>query len=316
MLGLVDPEYFSYGDAEAARKAMAPVAAYLGVSVEELAAQIMERSYRKIEPIILELAEKYKVETEQISLVGVGGGAAALIVYFAKKMGVQYSIPENAEVISSIGVALAMVRDVVERIIPNPSANDIRNIKLEAINKAIESGATPDSVDVHIEIDSQTSKVTAIALGSTEVKTGDLMSECSEKEAREIAAKDFGEQVKDIKLLTANEHFYVYSGVKENKNPIRILDKKGFIKVQRTDGDAVTVKVKEYQDAVRNYYENIATYNADSILRPDYYICVGGKVVDFNGTNDLDQILMLMDIEVSILDEEDEILLVGARNQL
>ena len=256
------------------------------------------------------------METEQISLVGVGGGAAALIVYYAKKMGVQYSIPENAEVISSIGVALAMVRDVVERIIPNPSANDIRNIKLEAINKAIESGATPDSVDVHIEIDSQTSKVTAIALGSTEVKTGDLMSECSEKEAREIAAKDFGEQVKDIKLLTANEHFYVYRGVKENKNPIRILDKKGFIKVQRTDGDAVTVKVKEYQDAVRNYYENIATYNADSILRPDYYICVGGKVVDFNGTNDLDQILMLMDIEVSILDEEDEILLVGARNQL
>lgn len=316
VLGLVDPEYFSYGNAEAARKAMAPVAAYLGVTVEELAAQIMERSYRKIEPIILELAEKYKVETEQISLVGVGGGAAALIVYFAKKMGVQYSIPENAEVISSIGVALAMVRDVVERIIPNPSANDIRNIKLEAINKAIESGATPESVDVHIEIDSQTSKVTAIALGSTEVKTGDLMSECSEKEAREIATKDFGDQVKDIKLLTSNEHFYVYSGVKENKNPIRILDKKGFIKVQRTDGDAMTVKVKDYQDAVRNYYENIATYNADSILRPDYYICVGGKVVDFNGTNDLDQILMLMDIEISILDEEDEILLVGARNQL
>ena len=78
----------------------------------------------------------------------------------------------------------------------------------------------------------------------------------------------------------------------------------------------MTVKVKDYQGAVRNYYENIATYNADSILRPDYYICVGGKVVDFNGTNDLDQILMLMDIEISILDEEDEILLVGARNQL
>lgn len=85
-------------------------------------------------------------------------------------MGVKYSIPENAEVISSIGVALAMVRDVVERIIPSPSKEDIRSLKNEAMNKAIESGATPESIEVHVEIDPQTSKVTAIATGSTEVK--------------------------------------------------------------------------------------------------------------------------------------------------
>ena len=37
--------------------------------------------------LILELAEKYKLEKDQISLVGVGGGAASLIVYFSNKMG-------------------------------------------------------------------------------------------------------------------------------------------------------------------------------------------------------------------------------------
>ncbi|MGG1931768.1 hypothetical protein [Paenibacillus macerans] len=91
-------------------------------------------------------------------MVGVGGGAASLIVYFAEKMGLKYSIPENAEVISSIGVALAMVRDVVERIIPSPSKEDISAIKMEAMNKAIQSGATPESVEIHIDIDPQTSK--------------------------------------------------------------------------------------------------------------------------------------------------------------
>ena len=75
----------------------------------------MEASYRKIEPIITGFAEKYKLEHDQISLVGVGGGAASLITYFSDKYKVRYSIPENAEVISSIGVALSMVRDVVER---------------------------------------------------------------------------------------------------------------------------------------------------------------------------------------------------------
>ena len=101
-------------------------------------------------------------------------------------MGLKYSIPDNAEVISSIGVALAMVRDVVERVVPNPTPEDIRSIKAEAIDKAVESGAAADTVDVHIEIHPQTSKLTTIALGSMEVKTTDLLKECTEEEARDL----------------------------------------------------------------------------------------------------------------------------------
>ena len=113
VLGLVKPEHFSYGNVEAAKKAMQALADYCGTTVEDIATQIMERAYAKIEPVILDLAEKYKLEKDQISLVGVGGGAASLIIYFSNKMGVKYSIPENAEVISSIGVALAMIGVIV-----------------------------------------------------------------------------------------------------------------------------------------------------------------------------------------------------------
>ncbi|OUK25495.1 hypothetical protein BU191_16350, partial [Enterococcus faecium] len=72
--------------------------------------------------------------------------ATSLIPYLSNKMGVKYSIPENAEVVSSIGVALEMVRDVVERIIPSPSKEDIGSLKNEAMNKAMESGATAESI--------------------------------------------------------------------------------------------------------------------------------------------------------------------------
>ena len=72
---------------ESARKAMKALADYCGTTVEDIAKQIMEKAYAKIEPVILELAEKYKLEKDQISLVGVGGGAASLIVYFSNKMG-------------------------------------------------------------------------------------------------------------------------------------------------------------------------------------------------------------------------------------
>jgi N-methylhydantoinase A/oxoprolinase/acetone carboxylase beta subunit len=314
VLGLIKPEHFSYGKVESARKAMQALADYCGTTVEDIAKQIMEKAYAKIEPVILSLAEKYKLEKDQISLVGVGGGAASLIIYFSEKMGVKYSIPENAEVISSIGVALAMVRDVVERIMPSPSKEDIRALKMEALNKAIESGATAESVEIHIDIDSQTGKVTAIATGSTEVKTADLLKECDEQEAKQLAAEDMRVSTAQTDLLEKTKYFYVFGEKTANASEaaaIRILDTKGFIKVQRSRGLAIKTVASEYTDAVKKLWEGLAVYKTEVIARPDFYLCMGARLMDFTA-NDYEQLELLMDIEVSSLEPDEEIIVVGA----
>lgn len=314
VLGLVTPEHFSYGNVESARKAMQALADYCGTTVEDIAKQIMEKAYAKIEPVILGLAEKYKLEKDQISLVGVGGGAASLIIYFSNKMGVKYSIPENAEVISSIGVALAMVRDVVERILPSPTEEDIRNLKNEALNKAIESGATAESVEIHIEIDPQTSKVTAIATGSTEVKTTDLTAEVDADEAREIAAEDMRlTNVNDAELLASSKFFFVFGDKNANGRSglIRIVDKKGFIKVQRGNGMAVRTTAANYKEEMQRLWDEMAVYQTELIARPEYYLCVGARVMDFSST-EFDQLTLLTDLEVSSLEPEDEVIVVAA----
>ena len=96
MLGLISPDNFAYGNANAARKAMQPLADYMGKTVEEVATQILTRAYEKIEPVITELAAKYRLEKDQISLVGVGGVVAACIgLLRSDKMGLRYSIPET-----------------------------------------------------------------------------------------------------------------------------------------------------------------------------------------------------------------------------
>ncbi|KAF1301869.1 MULTISPECIES: hydantoinase/oxoprolinase family protein [Enterococcus] len=312
VLGLVQPEHFSYGNVNSARKAMQALADYCGTTVEDIANQIMEKAYAKIEPVILELADKYKLEKDQISLVGVGGGAASLIVYFSNKMGVKYSIPENAEVISSIGVALAMVRDVVERIIPSPSKEDIRAIKNEAMNKAIESGATPESIEIHVEIDPQTSKVSAIATGSTEVKATDLTKEVDEKEAMEIAAEDMRLQTADITLLAKSKFFYVFgeNGCTTKAGNIRIVDKKGFIKVQRGNAMCMKKTAAEYMDAILNLWDEMAVYQTELIARPEYYLCLGARVADFSAT-ELDQLQLLTELEVSTLEPDEEVLVIA-----
>lgn len=314
VLGLVKEDHFSHGNVEAARKAMQALADYCGSTVEDIARQIMEKAYAKIEPVILALADKYKLEKDQISLVGVGGGAASLIVYFAEKMGLKYSIPENAEVISSIGVALAMVRDVVERIIPSPSKEQISAIKMEAMNKAIQSGATPESVEIHIDIDPQTSKVTAIATGSTEVKTNELLKECSEEELREISASDMRIPVERTQLLQKTRYFHIFGEKTDtpgDAGAIRIVDNKGFIKIQRGRAMAIKTTAANYGQALKKLWEDMAVYKTELIARPDYYLCIGARVMDFTAS-EFEQLELLMDIEVSTFEPDTEIIVVAA----
>jgi N-methylhydantoinase A/oxoprolinase/acetone carboxylase beta subunit len=317
VLGLVEPEHFAYGNKEAAKQAIAVLAQHCGTTTQDIAIQIMECAYTKLEPVILELAEKYKLEKDQISLVGVGGGAASIIIYLSEKMGLKYAIPENAEVISSIGVALALVRDVVERMIPSPSKEALRAIKTEAMNKAIESGATPESVEVFVEIDPQTSKVTAIATGSTEVKTTDLLAEVTVDEACTLAATDLNLQSEDIDLLERSPYFYIFGSsiVNVQAHPaIRILDQKGFIKVQRAAGEVIKTTAGNYAFAVKKLWEEMAIYQTEVILRPDFYICAGPRVMDFS-VNDFETLMLLIDIEMSILNPNEEIIIVAANSQ-
>jgi len=316
ILGYVKDEDYSRGNVESARICMKPLADYLGVSIEECARQILAKSCEKIAPVITGFAEKYKIEADQISLVGCGGGASALLPFTAETMKLKYSIPEYAEVISSIGVALAMVRDVVERVVPNPTGADIVDIKKEAKTLAIKSGAVPDSIEVQIEIDPQTNKITAIALGSTEVQTTDLLKACDEKEARMLAAASMNLPESDLECPVSNDLFYVFTAVKNQKTQLRLLDKKGFIKVQRSDGKAVTFTGEVWEEEVEKMWKSMLSYKNEMERTPDLYLCIEGKVLDFANTISLEQLKIIMGTEFVGLAPGESVILIGAKSEM
>ncbi|WP_186422540.1 hydantoinase/oxoprolinase family protein [Lacrimispora celerecrescens] len=316
ILGYVKDGDYSQGNVESARICMKPLADYLGVSIEECARQILAKSCEKVAPVITGFAEKYKIEAEQISLVGCGGGASALLPFTAETMKLNYSIPEYAEVISSIGVALAMVRDVVERVVPNPTGADIVDIKKEAKTLAIKSGAVPDSIEVQIEIDPQTNKITAIALGSTEVQTTDLLKACDEKEARTLAAASMNLTESDLECPISNDLFYVFTAVKNQKTQLRLLDKKGFIKVQRGDAKAVTFTGEVWEEEVEKMWNSMLSYKNEMERTPDLYLCIEGKVLDFANTISLEQLKIIMGTEFVGLAPEETVILIGARSEM
>jgi hypothetical protein len=93
------------------------------------------------------------------------------------------------------------------------------------------------------------------------------------------------------------------------------VDKKGFIKVQCPDGNVVKVKAGAYKENVQNMWKDLAVFKSDTILRPDYFICVGPRICDYSSV-DLDKILLLMDLDMTDREPDEDILIIGALNDV
>jgi len=321
-LGLVKPEYYSFGSGEAARRAIAPLARHLGVSSQEAARRILDFATDKIIPVIRGLISEYELDSDQMVLVGGGGGAAALIPHTAQRMGLELRIPENAEVMSSIGVALAMVRDVIERIIINPTSLDIAAIKQEARQAVMRGGADPESIEVFLEVNPQTNRVRATAIGSMEMRAQDFARLPDPEECRAIAARSMNLPPEQVELCARSSLCSVYQGKVEERRlrifrsrryPIRVLDRQGFVKVQRSDGSVYQLTGANALEGLKRIWEELTLYQGDSIVYPDLFVIVGSHIVDLSGVQNIDHALGLAGTELEGVAPEEPIVVVGCR---
>src|SRR5919202_4168924 len=288
------------GNPEAARRAMVPLTERLGRTVEETARAILERATDKVVPVVEDLIAEYALDRDQAVLVGEGGGAGALIPFAAERMSLSHRISKDAEVISSIGVALALVRETVERVIPNATHEALKAIRREAIDAAVALGASPDEVEVTIEVDPQTQRVRATAMGASEMRAKERSRAVSEEEAREIAAASIGLPADSLQLAAATPRMRVFQGNIEQRKwglfrsrraPVRAVDADGVIRIQRSDGVVRQAAGHNAIEALRRMWTDTTIHNGDSVIAPDMFVIVGARVVDLSGIVSLDQAL-------------------------
>jgi len=62
-------------------------------------------------------------------------------------------------------------------------------------------------------------------------------------------------------------------------------------------------------------WDDLATFKTDSVIRPDFYLCVGPRVCDYSSV-DLVQNIMLMSLDIIDRNPEEEIIIVGAINDI
>jgi N-methylhydantoinase A/oxoprolinase/acetone carboxylase beta subunit len=322
VLGYAKPGWHAHGNAESARRAMTPIAQRLGVSVEEAARRILETASQKVVPVVESLLAEYALDRDQALLVGEGGGAAALIPYVAQRMQLNFKISQDAEVISSIGVALALVRETVERIIPNATPDDLQRIKREAFDAVVKLGAAPENVEVTIEVDAQTQRVRATAMGASEMRAQDLLKDVSEEEARGIAAKSMGLPDADVRLVAATDQMRVFQGQVEERKwrffktrraPVRAVDREGVIRIQRSDAVVVGASAADGLAQLKRVWEDVTIYNGDSVITPDVFVVAGRRVVDLSGVTALEQALAIGHSELEGLAPDTPVALISVQ---
>lgn len=324
LLGLVRAEDYAYGNPEAARLGFVPLAAALGCTVEEAAERVMKLASAKNLDTVRALIRDYELDPEQTVLVGGGGGAAAVVPHLAKTLGMKHRIARNAQVISPIGVALAMVRDVVERTVPNPTQEQILAIRREAEQSVIRAGADPATVEVFVEIDAQRNVVRAIGVGATALRTRQRGVTLSDQERARLAAESLRMEPSQVSRVGGTELLDIYAGVVETKRlfglfrsrktPMRVVDREGVIRLQVPGGSVATSQAGALAEDLKRVLEERSQYGDAGIEMPNTFVLCGGRILDLSGLLAPDQVASLAAAELGgIPPEEPVTILLGDR---
>ena len=276
----------------------------------EAAKRVLAFAAEKNARVASQLMKDYQMDPRNTVFVGGGGGASTVVPHLAETMGHKHRIAKNAPVISTIGVALAMVRDMVERTVTNPTDDDIISVRREAELKAIQNGAAPGTVEVSVEVDTQRNIIRAIAVGATEMRSKDMMNQKLGKDALfTIVAENLGADKAQLRIAAENGPMFAvqYDKVekklfglrKKTTHPLRLIDEEGVIRLQKNNAWVRQSSVAEWEKDAAWMLEELTEYNDGGANLPNLYVVLGKRVIDLSGLSSDTQIYSLGNVELA-----------------
>lgn len=326
LLGLVPEGDYAEGNASANEAAWEAFAAHLGMSARDAAQQVLDIALAKVEEIVKELIADYDLNPNIIHLVGGGGSASVVVPGLSKRMGIRGKIAKNAPYISTIGVALALVREQLERNVSNPTDEDIRRIRHDVTEMIVAAGADAATVEITLEIDAQKNVLRAIATGATELRTKDRSKQLkSEAELSALALESVAsEGTKSVSAGPSAGTWHVYEvmsqkralfGIlKTTKRALRVLDEEGVIRLQKNDAQALLFNKSELGGRMSDFIDQMTYYSDAGATLPHTYVYYGHKQVDASGIVNKEQLMSLLEMELEFVDESEPIICVCAKD--
>jgi N-methylhydantoinase A len=288
-LGLVPEGDYARANQTSANLALSILANRLGTTMEQAATTILDISAKKVLDVVEHVIKEYKLKKERVVLIGGGGGASVLVPHIALKQQLQYKIAEHAEVISSIGVAAAMIHEEAEKTVTNPKLEDISALAEQVKKSALERGALPESITIQSEYISERSVIRVTAMGNVSLDIGAANAqEIKREEAHILACELFGisEGVKCI-LDTDNYHIFACEMNKKmlflkskKQQQVLVLDKYGRVRLSVENASIFTGSPEQVADRIKSLLRQHASSGKD--LAPQVHILDGIKLMDFS----------------------------------
>jgi N-methylhydantoinase A/oxoprolinase/acetone carboxylase beta subunit len=286
-LDIIPEGAFARGDRAAAQLAFARVAFGREITGEALARAVLECASDVLAPTIEALIADYDLERANVVLIGGGGGAAALVPFAAQRLGFAYRIARDAEVISPLGVALALVRDSIERTIVDPSAADLVRIRREAFDAAVAAGAAPDRIEVTVEIDRARNRVRATASGATALAEG-AVERRAVRDAERAASASAQLGATAVECVRAGD-FIGYAAAER----LALVDGRGVVRAIFVRAHVHGATVDTLEPVMRAALERHTRYGDVGRALPGITLVCGTRLTDLGGLGDGEQALAL-----------------------
>ncbi len=310
-LGLVPAEDPARGDPPRIEAGLHALAQRTGHgAARALATAILEQAAPKVTRLVEGLMRNYKLDAGVIRLIGGGGGASAVVPFVAQQMGLPHETVENADVISAIGVALALMRDSVERTVIEPTEEDIRRIREEAYASVLRMGAAADTIEVFVEVDAKRNLLRATAEGATEIRATERRGAALDEEQRAaLVAQSLpgaGTAPPTVQVraagfevwVTACEERRLWGLVRARSQAVRVLDEAGTIRWAANRADFCATTAANAERDVAALAEQYTKYSDAGATIPRCFALLGGRVVDLSGLVEMRQVLEVLRIEL------------------
>ena len=169
-LSIPQADDYCWADPAAAQVALDIAGRHVGLAGDELARRMLWAGGEAVCELVTAVTASSRIKAEVI--VAVGGGAGGLGRHVAEMMGFECVVPDRAEVISSIGDALSLIRAERERTVHEFDPQLARQLAAEVENEVVAAGAAPTSVEVLIEEQPDKGTVRAVATGAIGLQAG------------------------------------------------------------------------------------------------------------------------------------------------
>ena len=255
-LGVTEPDDYAWADPSAAKAASEIIGRQLRLTGSEVVARMMTAAGEAACELVLTVMRSQRLR--QPTLVAVGGGAGGLGRYVASMLGLNVIVPEGAEVISSIGDALSLIRAERERTLEHLDPVLVRELLAEVEAEALAAGAAPGSLDVRLEEQVDKGTVRAIATGAVGLQSGAVPG----RAAVSIHELPVGSRPVGAYFLTA-------SG-----STVTVLDRYG------DPAAEITGAIVEGTDGLRVAIEHHTKFRGPVTLKPSVWVIDGARLME------------------------------------